>query len=324
MSEQTEESIAEPGPAYRLYTTTQVATACFFASFLASGLLIGFNYQKLGDKVSAWRSFVIGLVSTVVLLFIAFKLPENSPSYGIGLLSILIAKKWAEVEQGRALKIHKDKGGLPGSNWKVAGVVLMTLTVLFVSVVGYVVATEPELQSLQFGKSNVYYMAPVQEVEARKMGESLQKAELGLFSAKSAMVLLRKSDVEKETAGISDEVDRKRSRVQRLDAEFADLHVSLEQFDTELMKLRRRRDDRRILCPSRRSAAAAQLGRARALFMRREAIHGSGNRLQLGRSEQSRSNWSSGRDQFTSHEGQRFRYSHGSLCGTLWFGTVGS
>ena len=246
MSEQTEESKPEPGPAYRLYTTTQVATACFFASFLASGLLIGFNYQKLGEKAAAWRTFAIGVVSTVVLLFIAFQLPENSPSYGIGLLSILIAKKWAEVEQGRALKIHKDKGGLPGSNWKVAGVVLMTLTVLFVSIVGYVVATEPEFQSLQFGKSNVYYMTPVQEGEARKMGESLREAEVFGADSEADAVLLKPDEhyvvqfVMSDVAWKTTEVDEYYSEVRTLLREvLQDPQLQLEYVDPELVVKKR-------------------------------------------------------------------------------------
>lgn len=98
-----------------LYSPKQVAIASFIGSPVAACWFFAKNYRQLGNPQKATQCLVWGIVGTVVVLFVAFQLPDRFPNqiiplaYSFGLLQASKRVHGSLVEQ------HLSAGGKLGS-----------------------------------------------------------------------------------------------------------------------------------------------------------------------------------------------------------------
>ena len=93
----------------KLYSKVAIAIGAYFGGPLVAGILIRRNYLNLGRKKEGLTSLVIGIVSTILMLWL---IPESAIDKISGPLIFLVNSVLAyfvvEIIQGDALKQHKE------------------------------------------------------------------------------------------------------------------------------------------------------------------------------------------------------------------------
>ena len=117
---------ATPNPA-KLYSPGQMAWATFLGAPVAGCLLLAFNNWRLGNQSSARVAVAFGVVSTILLLVLAFVLPEKFPNKVIPAVYTIGMFHAAKSLQGNAFESHVARGGATASTWKATGVGVMCL-----------------------------------------------------------------------------------------------------------------------------------------------------------------------------------------------------
>lgn len=102
---------------HKVFSTGQIIVASFLGTPMAGCLLIAQNYRALGKKSSAWPPLVVGVAATILLLVLAFLLPENSPNYGLPAGSCVGTYFYAKQQQGDAIDNYLKAGGKRSSWW---------------------------------------------------------------------------------------------------------------------------------------------------------------------------------------------------------------
>lgn len=116
-------------PGGKLFSTEQVTLATFLGAPISGCLLLAQNYRALGQGASAWQPLVVGIASTVVLLLLAFFLPENFPNLALPAGSCVGMYYYAKQQQGAAIDSHLKAGGRKGS-WGVTVALSLGCTVI--------------------------------------------------------------------------------------------------------------------------------------------------------------------------------------------------
>lgn len=99
----------------KLYSVGQITLATYLGAPLAGCLLLAHNYRVLGKSDDVWPLLVLGVASMVLLVIIAFLLPENFPhkvlpiAYTSGIY--YFARQW----EGDAINNHLKAGSRKGS-----------------------------------------------------------------------------------------------------------------------------------------------------------------------------------------------------------------
>ncbi|WP_163714525.1 hypothetical protein [Mangrovibacterium lignilyticum] len=110
----------------KLFSQKAIAIATFFGGPAAAGYLIKKNYEALGQEEQGKTAFVIGLVSTLLLLLTLLSIPEavsdkipNAliPAIYSGIIYLLVEKI-----QGSRIAAYEAGGGEFHSGWKAAGI----------------------------------------------------------------------------------------------------------------------------------------------------------------------------------------------------------
>jgi hypothetical protein len=102
-------------PDGRLYSAGQIGLATFLGAPIAGCLLLARNYELLENKKAAWQLLGVGIGATIVLLIIAFLLPENTRGTGLSLGSCIGMYFTAKHLQGDTVERHLKAGGRKGS-----------------------------------------------------------------------------------------------------------------------------------------------------------------------------------------------------------------
>ena len=108
-------------PTQTLYSPGQIMLAAFLGSPFAACWFFAHNYRQLGHPKSATQCVVWSGVGTVVLLVIAFFLPENFPYAAIPIGYTIGLRQAAKQIHGRIVARHLSSGGRLGSWWAVVG-----------------------------------------------------------------------------------------------------------------------------------------------------------------------------------------------------------
>lgn len=130
MSEET--NINSPDLTGKLFSVWQITLATFLGTPLAGSLLLARNYQVLGKSGAAWKSFAGGVVSTIILMLIAFWLPENFPNAVLPVAYCFGMRQLVEYLQGDVISHHLKSGGRQGSWVITVAVGLGCLVLIFV------------------------------------------------------------------------------------------------------------------------------------------------------------------------------------------------
>ncbi len=124
---------SEPQPAHKLYSLGSIGLATFLGTSVAGAVLISRNYARLDKRRASRISILLGVLSVVPLLLVAFLIeyeaymPALFEGIQLGVI-IMIAKRL----QGEAFSAHEEKGGQFYSNWRAAGIALLLAPVALV------------------------------------------------------------------------------------------------------------------------------------------------------------------------------------------------
>lgn len=118
----------------KIFALEQIGVASLLGGPIAGCLLVAKNYRVLGQGRLAWQPVVGGIVGTIVLMILAFVLPEKFPNMGLPIGSFMGTYYYAKQQQGEAIGNHLRAGGRKGSWWIPVGVSLgcavVTITLL--------------------------------------------------------------------------------------------------------------------------------------------------------------------------------------------------
>jgi hypothetical protein len=87
----------------KLFSVGQIVLATFLGMPIAGCLLLALNYRELEKSAAAWQSLVAGVASTLLLLFIAFWLPENFPNMALPVAYCFGMRQIVKYLQGDAI-----------------------------------------------------------------------------------------------------------------------------------------------------------------------------------------------------------------------------
>jgi hypothetical protein len=122
---------APPGTE-RMYTAAQIGLAAFIGTFLAAGWFYGRNLAATGHPHWKSRAMLAGFVATALSVLVSFLLPENTPNLLIPVVSLAIARVYADFKFRTIVSTHLASGGKQGSWWLVVGVSLLFALALVV------------------------------------------------------------------------------------------------------------------------------------------------------------------------------------------------
>ena len=159
-------------PDYRLHSPDHVALATFLGSPVAGGLLMAFNYRRLGNTFAAWGWAAFGVVFTGVQFVIADLVPPvRLFVLGIAAVGVIAMYCLAKHTLGAALGEHKRQHGQMASGWAAAGTGLACIpVVLAVAFAGAFVFPTSDLgEQITFGDNDIHYTEGATEQEARAL-----------------------------------------------------------------------------------------------------------------------------------------------------------
>jgi hypothetical protein len=132
---------APVAPVMPLYTTNQIAVATFLASAVAGAWLMAANFRAIGLRARARNAVLIGIGVTIATIVLGFLLPDRVPNFVLPVAVAFGIRALAERHFATLIAEHIAAGGELRSGWRVAGITLAVLAILFaaafVGVFGY-------------------------------------------------------------------------------------------------------------------------------------------------------------------------------------------
>ena len=125
----------------KLYSQRAIAIATYFGGPLAAGFLIRKNSLNLGREKEGLTALIVGIISTIVLFWGVFQIPEPIidkipnvliPAIYTGIIYLIVEKL-----HGQILKKHKEEKNDFYSNWRATGIGLICAVVLFGGIFAY-------------------------------------------------------------------------------------------------------------------------------------------------------------------------------------------
>lgn len=117
-----------------LYSPRQVAIASFIGSPVAACWFFAKNYRRLGDPKMATQCLLWGIIGTVLVILLAFQLPDRFPNQIIPLAYTFGLFQASKRAHGSLVEQHLSAGGKLGSWGGIIGVSVLFL-LLVVSLV---------------------------------------------------------------------------------------------------------------------------------------------------------------------------------------------
>lgn len=128
-------------PGYRLYKVAGIGFATFFGTVLAGGLLMAVNFRRLGQFRQARNSLLISIAVLILTLTYSFLAGDGRAAMGpymVSLASLVVVIVLARTYQDDAVDEHVRRGGQLESNWKAAGIGLLTSIFIILATMGIV------------------------------------------------------------------------------------------------------------------------------------------------------------------------------------------
>lgn len=171
-----------PPPAYRVHSPAGVAWACALGTPVAGGIVLALNYWKWGQKGLAAAAIAAGLLTTGILFWLVWVLPDTVPSAVYVTAQVICGLLAARALQSRRVDAHVVSGGNKASNWVGAGIGLAVCTPLMAAFVAAVLfsginpsAIVDMEHSVDMGHDqHVYYSRGASQDDAEHFGEALQ------------------------------------------------------------------------------------------------------------------------------------------------------
>jgi len=126
-----EENIFPDMPENKLYTENAIRVATFLGGPLVAGYLIADNYKQLGETRQVRKTWLITIVSTVIIFVIAWYLPDDFPHLIVPIAYTVGVYYLVERLQGAKIKAHVAAGGM---TWSMGRAVLVSVVGLVIMV----------------------------------------------------------------------------------------------------------------------------------------------------------------------------------------------
>ena len=115
----TEDILVAP-PEFKLYKDRGIYIGTFIGGPLTAGYLIAENYRRLGEKGKVWKTWVITILSTILIFSIAILTPSTTriPGYIFPLLYAAFTSLLVKRLQGDQIKAHALNNGQFYTTWR--------------------------------------------------------------------------------------------------------------------------------------------------------------------------------------------------------------
>ena len=142
----------------KLYSQRAISIATYLGGPIAAGILIRRNFLNLGKEKEGLISLIIGIVSTVLLLWGIFQIPEEIidkipnaliPAIYTGIIYFIVEKM-----QGDILKKHKEEKNKFYSNWRATGIGVVIGIIMFGGIFAHAYYT-PESKAIRAYESGI-------------------------------------------------------------------------------------------------------------------------------------------------------------------------
>jgi hypothetical protein len=135
------ESVGSPG--ITVYSPGQIAWAAFLGAPIAGSWLLALNYRRLGDAKAANLSLISGLIGTILVVALAFVLPERFPNLILPAAYAFGMYQYAKTLHGKVYESRPANGRNKGSGWVATGIGMLC-SILILVVLFALVLVAPE------------------------------------------------------------------------------------------------------------------------------------------------------------------------------------
>jgi hypothetical protein len=127
-------------PMITMYSPGQIAWATYLGAPIAGCWLLALNYRRLGDARAANLALISGLIGTVLLLALAFVLPERFPKFVVPAAYTFVMYRCVRALQGKVYEDRLANGANKGSVWVATGIGILCLILILTAIVLPVIA----------------------------------------------------------------------------------------------------------------------------------------------------------------------------------------
>lgn len=146
----------------KLYSLKAISVATFFGGPIAAGYLVRQNYLAINEVEKAKKSFIIGLISTVLLFTLLFILPEEIinripriliPGFYTLLIHFIVNKLQSDL-----LKKHEERKNQFYTKWRATGIgfLFSLLIIIGIFVTSYILV--PKEYRIYDTKMETFYI----------------------------------------------------------------------------------------------------------------------------------------------------------------------
>ncbi|MBB4801979.1 hypothetical protein HNP37_002040 [Flavobacterium nitrogenifigens] len=128
--ENPEKSVFEEIPTEKIYSKTAVSAGTFFGGPFVAGYCIAENFKAFNDFEKARNTYIITVVSTILITIIAFNIPENFPSVVFPAVYAFITSFIIQTYQEKDIEKHVNNGGEFFNGWRVFLISIISVVIL--------------------------------------------------------------------------------------------------------------------------------------------------------------------------------------------------
>lgn len=184
MEETIEKSVFEEIPTGKIYTEKAIQSGTFLGGPLVAGYFMAENFKTFGDFKNAKKTWIIAILSTIVIFGLIFFIPENIkiPNVIFPLIYMMIAGYLTKKYQEQKINEHLKNGGEKFNGWRTAGVSLIGCAVTVGAILSISLLNEAGSGTLTestktYGSVNneIVYQNNINENEADQIANSFEK-----------------------------------------------------------------------------------------------------------------------------------------------------
>jgi len=109
------------------FSVNQILAAAFLGGPIAGLWLLAANFKLFGENENAFRTWLTAWLGSVALIIACLFLPDNFPSAAIALPITLGIHRYARQAQAKKVEDAAAAGTPKSSNWRVAGICVVSL-----------------------------------------------------------------------------------------------------------------------------------------------------------------------------------------------------
>jgi hypothetical protein len=122
-----------------IYKNSHILLATLLGGPLGATWLLAENFKKLGHQEKIRKTWIWGIVASILVILISFLLPDdwNIPNFVFPLICIVIASQVTKMTQGADIRQHLSEGGAVFSAWRAfcIGLVCLLLMVATIAII---------------------------------------------------------------------------------------------------------------------------------------------------------------------------------------------